>query len=162
MSDELAELRRKFAAAHEVLDSLPENPTSPEDLAKLGEVRRFLNDERGLATRAAAPAVADLYYLDGLTQRQIGDLLGVTEQAVSTNLIGQHGPKEYVVVRMTVDGPLVRRIPVTPDRLGTSYRQLRKLRDEGWRVAPAAMRLDADEVDGAELWDRLGETHTQR
>ncbi|MEU1761248.1 hypothetical protein [Micromonospora sp. NPDC005652] len=162
MSDELAELRRKFAAAHEVLNSLPEHPTSPEDLAKLGKVRRFLNGERGLATRAAAPAVADLYYLEGLTQAEIGKLLGITAQAVGTNLLDKRGPKEYLVVRQTVDGPLLRRIPVEPDWGGTSYRQLRKLRDEGWRVAPAALRLNADEVDGAELWNRLGETHTQR
>lgn len=160
MSDELARFRREFAAMNALLSEVPDHPTDPEDIAKLGQVRRFMYDERASITTALILPLADLYYLEGYTQQEIGELISVTNQAVSTNLLGPHGPREYVVVRRVGDEYELGRVAVSPDRAGTSHGGLLQMREEGWRVAPAAWRVDAGTVDPAELWDRLDKMET--
>lgn len=156
---ELERFRRRFAEMQQMLDGLGNAPTGPEAVQALGEVRAFMHGERGALTPVMRLVVADLYYLDGYTQEQIGTMTEVTKAAVSATLLtGGQGPGEYVAVRRTSRGQhRLERVAVKPDRAGSSYKRLAEMREQGWRVAPAVWQVDPETVDAAELWNRLGE-----
>ncbi|TDC02651.1 hypothetical protein E1091_00170 [Micromonospora fluostatini] len=150
--DSLEQFQRDFAAMHELVAKL-----EPDDAAGLARVREFLENQRAVPAAHLARAAADLYYLQGHTVEALAAHLGRNKQAVSEVLRSANAPTQYLAVRRDpdIESYETRWVPVTVTL--ASKRELAAMREQGWRIAPAAWQVAPDAVRPAELWERLGE-----
>lgn len=149
--DDLEEFRREFAAMNEKIQNL-----DPNDPVALSEVHTFLERQRSAPAPRLTRAMADAFYLEGLTSEVLAERLGRSHTSITLMLGGTHGPREYVAVRRGRGGRYeVRRVPVETARARAIRREVAELREQGWRFAPAVWQVDPERVDPAELWDRL-------
>lgn len=155
--EELEAFRREFAAMNEKIQNL-----SPDDPVALSEVHTFLERQRSAPTPALVRALADAFYLEGLTNEALGHRVGRSHASVAYLLGGPHGPREYLAVRQGRGGRHeVKRVPVSTNLSRSARRTLADMREQGWRIAPAVWQVDPERVDAAELWDRLGKMESQ-
>jgi len=150
--ESLERFRQQFQEMGRLLEGEPD----AQDIAR---VRLWMDRRRGMLSPLLAALVADRYFLEGATLSAMAAEMGSSQQSLS-GLVSRHGPREYVAVHPEGDGYELLRVPVeTPESggraLSATRARLRELLDQGWRVAPARLEVDADAVDARELWLRL-------
>lgn len=145
--DRLGELREHLERALRGLAGLDETAGAQRRMRALDEVRQASRLLDEVVIEKIVPLLADEHYLRGRPWRDIAAGMPSTYQGLSGLVM--RNPVTYLAVRPDGEGHVLER--VVQDRVPAMKNRF------GWRVAPAAWRLDPDQVDAAQLWERLAD-----